>query len=145
MGKEVKACIRCASKNLRWEPNSLPATGNGMRIMGATEGASSIAYTCLDCGYAGNPMIFSSEEDRLKFLELKNNDAKANKKPENDARGVKACMGCGSTFISPQALRRHSLQAYICEECGYVGGCALFETEQQRHDYTRQKKKNGSG
>ena len=142
MGNEVRACIRCASKNLKWEPRSMPATGNSMRIMGASEEASSIAYTCQDCGYSGNPIIFSSEEDRLKFLELKNgtNTDKA-PAPKQDQTAVKACMNCASTSIhSPPALKRHSVQKYICDKCGYVGASATFESEEKRQEYMKQKK-----
>jgi predicted RNA-binding Zn-ribbon protein involved in translation (DUF1610 family) len=140
MESGVKACIRCAGKNLRWEPRSMPATGNSMRIMGVTEEASSIAYTCQDCGYAGNPIIFSSEEDRLKFLELKKG-ASADKTPEKNQTPVRACMNCASTSIhSPAALKRHSVQKHICDKCGYVGACATFENEEKRQEYMNQKK-----
>jgi uncharacterized OB-fold protein len=71
--KDIKACIRCGSKDLKWAAKSEEGVlaKEGMRFTGVAGGAASIAYTCENCGYVGYPIIFDSEKDRLKFVELK--------------------------------------------------------------------------
>jgi len=80
--KEIKACIRCGSKDISWASKS-GAGESGMRFMGVEEESASIAYKCNNCGYTGNPVIFDSEKDRLRFVELKK---KEEQKKENGRR-----------------------------------------------------------
>ena len=71
--KDVKACIRCGGKDLRWASKSEEGVmaKEGMRFMGVEERSAPIAYKCNQCSYTGIPILFDSEEDRLKFVELK--------------------------------------------------------------------------
>jgi len=72
--KDIRACIRCGSNDLKWAPKSEEGimAREGMRFAGVElDDAASIAYKCEKCGYVGIPIIFDSEKDRLKFAELK--------------------------------------------------------------------------
>jgi uncharacterized OB-fold protein len=72
--KEVKACIRCGSKDLKWAAKSEEGllAKEGMRFAGVElDDGTSIAYKCEKCGYVGHPVLFDSEKDRLKFEALK--------------------------------------------------------------------------
>jgi len=75
--KEVQACIRCGSNDLKWAAKSEEGiiAKEGMRFTGVAGGSASIAYKCENCGYVGYPIIFDSEKDRLKFVELKKTQA----------------------------------------------------------------------
>lgn len=75
--KEVKACMNCGSRNITasiWSTslNKKSMIGKkGVYIKGVEGYALCPFYFCKDCNYVGNPIIFDSEEDRLKFVELK--------------------------------------------------------------------------
>lgn len=76
---DVKACIRCGSKDLKWASKSMEGivAKEGMRFSGVDiEAAAPIAYKCNNCGYVGIPVLFDSEKDRLKFVDLKKKEAR---------------------------------------------------------------------
>jgi uncharacterized Zn finger protein len=76
--KDIKACIRCGSKDLKWASKSEESimAKEGMRFTGVAGGGASIAYKCENCGYVDHPIILDSEKDRLKFAELKKKEGK---------------------------------------------------------------------
>ena len=72
--KDIRACIRCGSKDLKWAAKSEEGllAKEGMRFTGVElDDGASIAYKCEKCDYVGIPILFDSEKDRLKFAELK--------------------------------------------------------------------------
>jgi hypothetical protein len=71
--KDIKACIRCGGKDLKWASKSEEGimAKDGMRFTGVAGGGASIAYKCETCDYVGHPIILDSEKDRLKFAALK--------------------------------------------------------------------------
>jgi hypothetical protein len=89
--KDVKACIRCASKDLKWASKSEEGimTKEGMRFMGVEEKGTSIAYKCNACGYVENPVIFDSENDWKRFAELKKEEGKITKEKNASRRIAK--------------------------------------------------------
>jgi hypothetical protein len=60
MGREVKVCSNCGSRNIK-------ATGNIVATAMMLPGM----YECMDCGYVGFPMELDSEEDAERFRGMK--------------------------------------------------------------------------
>jgi len=54
----ITACPKCGSKNI-----SMGTMGSGV-----TFGITSWNETCRDCGYQGQPLVFDSEKEYIKFL-----------------------------------------------------------------------------
>jgi hypothetical protein len=90
--KDIKACIRCGSNDLKWAPKSEEGimAKEGMRFTGVElDDGASIAYKCENCGYVGIPIIFDSEKDRQKFIELKKKEKQAIKEKNGSKRITK--------------------------------------------------------
>ena len=70
---KIYACPKCGSKNIHV----------GTMDSGVTYGITSWDYTCKDCDYKGQPIIFDSEKEYKKFLvDVKHKPQEKDIKPE---------------------------------------------------------------